>query len=71
MTNEPMGQRLLPATQTRNTVEKLVRSGAVCGDKAERWLERLRDEEEVKATRAKAEGGDMVAMATLAKWHYS
>ena len=70
MTNEPMGQRLFPATQVKNSIEKLVRSGAIGGDKAERWLERLKDEEEVEKKRKKAEGGNAVAMYNLGNWYY-
>jgi TPR repeat protein len=69
LTNEKMGSRLMPCTQARNTIEKLMRSGAISGDKAERWLERLSDEELVKATRAKAEGGDKDAIHDLANWY--
>ena len=69
MTNVKMGRRLMPSKQARNTIEKLVRSGAIGGDKAERWLERLSDEELVKATRLKAEGGDVDAINKLAIWY--
>ena len=70
LTNLPMGPRLTPNNAARNTIEKLVRSGAVAGDKAERWLERLSDEEMVKKTRAKAEGGDIEAIRDMANWYY-
>jgi uncharacterized protein YdaT len=70
MTNLPMGRRIVPSVQARNTIEKLVRSGAIGGDKAERWLERLSEEEMVKATVAKAEGGDAEAMFTLGDYHF-
>ena len=69
ITNLSMGRKLLPSTQARNTIEKLVRSGAIGGDKAEHWLQRLSDEELVKTTVQKAEGGDVVAMYTLNVWH--
>ena len=41
----PMGGALLPGPQVRAMVERMVRSGALTGDKAEAWLERLSDEE--------------------------
>ena len=69
MTNLPMGPRLTASNQARNTIEKLVRSGMIKGDKAERWLERLSQEEMVKATVQKAEGGDVKAMQNLGLWY--
>ena len=69
MTNLPMGPRLTPSTQARNTIEKLVRSGAIGGDKVERWLERLSQEDLVKATKQRAEGGCTDAMWDLCHWY--
>ena len=51
--------------QARGTIEKQVRSGAIAGDKAERWTQRLTEEEMVKGIRAKAEGGDAYVMYVL------
>ena len=81
MTNLPMGSKLFPSKQARNTIEKLVRSGAISGDKAERWLERLsqeeeakerkrKDEELVKETKRKAEGGCTASMWLMSQWYY-
>ena len=53
-----IGTRLLPAPQARNTIEKLVKSGAIEGEIAEAWKEKLKLETRVKEVRAKAEGGD-------------
>eukprot|EP00966_Prymnesium_polylepis_P056617 1309899-Prymnesium_polylepis.1 len=64
-----MGSSLMPNPQARSTIEKLVRSGVLGGDKAERWLARLKDEEVVKAMRAKEEGGDAGAMFNLGNWY--
>ena len=36
-TNEPMGKQLLPATQVKNLISGMVRSGAITGDKAGAW----------------------------------
>ena len=69
ISNEPMGSRLTANVQARSTIEKLVRTGVLGGDKAERWLARLEDEEKVKATRARAEGGDAAAMRELGMWY--
>ena len=62
ITNEPMGPWLFPSAQLRNTIG---RSGAIAGDKAERWTQRLAEEEEMKEWRAKAEGGNVKAMHNL------
>ena len=70
MTNLPMGPRLTATVQARNTIEKMVRSGAIAGDKAQRWMERLSEEEEVKEMVKKAEGGDVEAMHDLGHWYY-
>ena len=69
--NTPMGPRLLPATQARNIIERMVRTGAISGPKAEAWSKKLAGEEEVKAVRAAAEGGDVEAMLALGKWYYA
>ena len=37
VTNEPMGKRLFPAVQVRNTLKRLVESGAISGSKADAW----------------------------------
>lgn len=70
LTNMPMGDKLLPSKPTKNAIEKLVRSGAISGDKAERWLERLSEEEEVKAMKERAAGGDPDAMLCMARWSF-
>ena len=60
-----MGRKLLPATQARNTIEALVKSGAIDGELAAAWNQKLADETKVKETREKAEGGDGDAMYCL------
>ena len=65
VTNEPMGKRLLPAVQLRNTLKRLVESGAISGSKADAWKKAMAQEAEVAALRAKAEGGDATAMRRL------
>ena len=37
VTNKPMGKRLLPAVQVRNSLKRLVESGAISGSKADSW----------------------------------
>ena len=63
--NTPMGPRLFPARQVRNIIERMVRTGSISGPKAEAWSKKLAGEEEVKAMRARAEGGDAEAMRML------
>jgi hypothetical protein len=65
VTNEPMGKRLLPAVQVRNTLKRLVESGAISGSKADAWKQAMAEEAEVAALRVKAEGGDAKAMCRL------
>ena len=50
VTNEPMGTKLFPAVQVRNTIKGMVKSGAISGDKAEAWKERI-EKEKVAAVR--------------------
>ena len=68
-TNARMGTRLLPAVQTRNTIRTLIESGAIEGELAEAWQKKLADETTVKECRAKAEGGDGLAMYLLGNWY--
>ena len=70
MTKERMGSRLLPAKQVRNAIERMVRSGAIAGSKAEAWSKKLEDEARVKETRERAEGGDSFAMFEMANWYF-
>ena len=65
VTNEPMGKRLLPAVQVRNTLKRLVESGAISGSKADAWKTAMAEEAKGAALRVKAEGGDTVAMSGL------
>ena len=62
-----MGARLVPSPQARNTLEHLVQSGAIDGDKAVAWKANLKHEEEVKELRAKANKGDADAMYKLGR----
>jgi hypothetical protein len=65
VTNEPMGKRLFPAVQVRNSLKRLVESGAISGSKADAWKKAMAEEAEVAALRVKAEGGDARAMSVL------
>ena len=57
-TGAVIGKKLLPAVQTKNTIEMLIKSGAIEGELATAWTEKLKLEKKVKELRAKAEGGD-------------
>ena len=68
-TGKVIGTELLPAVQVRNTIEALVKSGAIEGEIAEARQKKLEDETLVKETRAKAEAGDGDAMWRLGIWY--
>ena len=65
VTNEPMGKRVLPAVQVRNTLKRLMESGAISGSKADAWKKAKAEEAVVAVLRAQAEGGDANAMRKL------
>ena len=70
VTREPMGTELTPAPPLiRNTIEKLVSSGAIEGEIAEAWQKASAEKTLLKETRARAEGGDGEAMWLLGKWY--
>ena len=66
VTNTSMGKRLVPAVQVRNSLKRLVESGAISGSKADAWKQAVVEEAEVAALRAEAEGGDANSMCALA-----
>ena len=68
VTRARMGSRLLPAIQTRNMIEALVKSGAIGDELTTAWKQKLADEKLVKEMHAKAEGGDGSAMYRLGGW---
>ena len=53
-TGAVIGTKLFPAPQARNTIEALVKSGAIAGDMATAWKQKLELEKNMKAIRAKA-----------------
>jgi len=68
-TGAVIGTKLFPAPQAQNTIEALVKSGAIDGEIAEAWKQKLEQECEVAVTRADAEGGDGEAMYWLGVWY--
>ena len=71
VTNEPMGKRLFPAVQVRNSLKRLVESGAISGSKADAWKKAMAEEVVVAALRQRAEGGDSDGMVQLGEWYYN
>mgnify|MGYP003314434685 CR=1 FL=1 len=69
-TNELMGSKLIPAMQVKNLIASMVRSGAISGDKADKWKARLEQEEEIKEVRRRAEAGDAVCLGILGTKNY-
>ena len=68
-TGKVIDTELVPAVQVRNTIESLIKSGAIEGEIAEAWRKKLAAETRVKDTRTKAEGGDGNAMYLLGVWY--
>ena len=76
VTGETMCKRLFPAVQVRNSLKRLVESGAVSRSLADAWKaaeaaarKREADRKEVAALRQKAEGGDAESMRRLGGWY--
>ena len=69
VTRAQMGRRIIPAIQTKNTISTLIKSGAIEGEIAEAWKQKLEQEKKVKELWAKAEGGDGEAMYRLGAWY--
>ena len=69
VTNLRMGKKLLPALQIKNMLRSMVKSGAVSGEKAGRWHERLAEEDKVEEAKRKASAGDASAATSLARWY--
>ena len=65
MTNQPMGSTLLPAPHVRNSLELMVKSGALTGDKVDAWKSKLQEEETIAKLLEKAQAGDTDAMTHL------
>jgi TPR repeat protein len=53
--------------QVRNSLKRLVESGAISGSKADAWKQAMAEEAEVVALRAEAEGGNADSMCALAQ----
>ena len=70
MTNVVIGTELIPAPQIRDKIEALVKSGAIDGEVATAWKQKLADETKVKEARALAEGGNGDAMYCIGLWYY-
>ena len=64
-----MGKTLLPGTQVRNMIERVVRSGALPDSAMGEWKARIEDEEHVAEQRRLAEAGDVSARAHATRPH--
>ncbi|KAL3921677.1 MAG: hypothetical protein SGARI_006622 [Bacillariaceae sp.] len=63
MTSMPLKNKdLLDATQHRNIIEAMLESGAITGELADKWNQKVQAKEDL---RKKAEEGDPVSIATL------
>ena len=69
VTRAPMGRRIIPAIQTKNTISTLIKSGAIEGELADAWTKKLEQEKKVKELWVKADGGDREAMYQLGAWY--
>ena len=67
ITNLAMGTKLVPATQIKNMIERMVRADALPEDKCAAWKKRIAQQKEVDEIRRKAEDGDGEAAYALAK----
>ena len=65
--NTPMGIKLVPATQIKNMIERMVKSGALNDEKVAEWQQRIREQEELVELRSKAEAGDAEAAYALGR----
>lgn len=71
VSNKPMGPQLLPAVQVRNSIEELVRSGMLEGDKSSFWEQKIKDQDYIVSLKGQAEKGDPAAMYKLGSVLYS
>tara|TARA_B110000046_G_scaffold168279_1_gene186575 strand:+ start:1755 stop:2504 length:750 start_codon:yes stop_codon:yes gene_type:complete len=69
LTNETMSTRLVPALQIKNMIRTMVRSGAIIGDNAEEWRQKIKDEDHVEDVLRKAKVGNANAMYDLANMY--
>lgn len=66
ITNAPMGKKLYPAPQHKNTIETLVESGVIKGELAKQWKKKIEEKEAMEELLKKAESGDGEAQERLA-----
>ena len=69
ITGDQIGTTLTPALCLKNMIEKMVKSGALSGEKVGAWRKQLDGQVEVEAMRRKAEAGDADAMYRLGRWN--
>ena len=69
VTNQTMGEGLLPAVQVRNVIRSMVESEQLTKEKSTAWRKLLKDEQYSQQLRSKAEAGDTAAMVELGIYH--
>jgi TPR repeat protein len=70
VTNEPMGPRLVPAVQVRNSIELLANSMEGSDPLAAHWMVRRGEEKAVAEMRQAAEGGHGPSAFRLGRWYH-
>lgn len=70
ITNEIMGEQLLPAPQHKNTIEALIETGVISGTLAKSWNERVFEKKRMEETLKKADQGDIKAMQDVAGGYF-
>eukprot|EP00316_Scyphosphaera_apsteinii_P001890 CAMPEP_0119299090 /NCGR_PEP_ID=MMETSP1333-20130426/1198_1 /TAXON_ID=418940 /ORGANISM="Scyphosphaera apsteinii, Strain RCC1455" /LENGTH=289 /DNA_ID=CAMNT_0007300395 /DNA_START=46 /DNA_END=915 /DNA_ORIENTATION=+ len=68
-TNLPIGTKLVAATQVKNMIEKMVKSGALSEEQVGPWKQRIREQEEIEKLREAAERGNSEASLKLGNIH--
>ena len=65
--NTPMGTKLVPATQIKNMIERMVKTGALDDAKVKEWQARIDEQEKLVELRNKAEAGDAASAYHLGR----
>ena len=71
LTNQPISQKLLPATQIRSLIETLVENGMIEGDLAITWNGKMKQQKELEELKKTAEDGDPLASLSLGRFYES
>ncbi|CAB9521338.1 Sel1 domain protein repeat-containing protein [Seminavis robusta] len=69
VTNEPIGERLVPLHQHRSLIETLIESQVIDGDLAASWNKRVDEAKKMQQLLDRARGGDKKAMFDLGYYY--